>query len=122
MKILVCEDEQALRRIIEVTISARGHVVHGASVVSEAIALFEAAKQSGEPYDLIISDIGLPGPSGYSLAGYVRGAGYTGRLAALTASEPEMGNLASVKAEYWAKTTALQNLVNLVEAVPEVKP
>ena len=66
--------------------------------------------------EIIITDIYMPGPSGYSLAGYARGAGYKGRIAALTGSEPELGNLATVEAEYWPKPDALGNLIERVEA------
>lgn len=118
MKILVCEDEQPWRQIIELTLTPRGHEVVLTENVAEAVVAFETSRTGDAPFDLIISDVRVPGPSGYSLAGYVRGAGYKGRLAMLTASEPELGNLASVKAEYWPKQKALGDLVNRVELPP----
>ena len=116
MKILICEDEEAIRHILEVTLTPRGHVIEGAGNVPAAIKLFEEAREAGEPFDLIIADIGLPGPSGYSLAGYVRERDKDVRIAALTGSPMETGNLAQVEAEYWRKPEALGDIVNLVEA------
>ncbi len=110
MRILVCEDDQSIRRIIEVTLTARGHIVESSGNAPEAILLFDAAREAEEPYDLIIADIMLPGPSGYSLAGYARGSGYEGRIAALTATRPEMDNLATIDAEYWPKVEAMGDM------------
>lgn len=115
MKILLCEDDQSIRRIVDVTLSPRGHVVDCAENAKEAIDLFDAAWNSDAPYELILADIHLPGPSGYSLAGYVRGRGYEGRLAALTAMGAEPDNLAQVGAEYWPKPEALGDLIERVE-------
>ncbi len=119
MKILLCEDEKPIQTIVCVTLLPRAHTVDVANDVDEAIELFEAARKRGETYDLIMSDVGVPGPSGYALAGYVRGRGYEGRLAMFTNKEPEIENLAMVKAEYWPKVDAMGNLVARVEWVAE---
>ena len=119
MRILVCEDEQPIRRLIEITLQARGHTVDLTEGVMQGREQFDLSLENGEPYDLIITDVLMPGPSGFSLAGYVRGRGYQGRLAMLTGSPPEYANMATVGAEYWPKVEAMGNLVNRVESARE---
>jgi DNA-binding response OmpR family regulator len=56
MKILVVEDQDAIRRMIEALVSARGHRVSSASNGAKAL---EAALAS--PPDAVLLDINLPG-------------------------------------------------------------
>lgn len=117
MKILVCEDDVSTREIIRVTLSPRGHELTITETAQEAVRAFDAARKAGKPYDLIITDIYMPGDSGFYLAGYARGLDFKGRIAALTAGEvAEMKeNIAAVNAEYWPKPDAMGNLVQRVE-------
>jgi DNA-binding response OmpR family regulator len=115
MKVLVCDDDSSVYKLIAVTLQPRGHEVVCADDVHKAVELFEQSRKIGADFDLIITDVYMPGPSGFSLAGYVRGAGYNGRLAVLSGGAPELGNLASVQAEYWPKPEAWKDLVARVE-------
>lgn len=120
MRILICDDEEAICRIVQVTLEPRGHRVDIASNVEAAITLFDEARRHDDGYELIIADVYMPAESGFYLAGYVRGTGYTGRLAVLTGAilngnEPEFANMAKVGAEYWPKPLAMGNLIERVE-------
>ncbi len=68
MRILVCEDDQAIRRIIEITLESRGHEVILCENAGDSIKAFDDSIRDLKPFDLIIADVNLPGPSGYSLA------------------------------------------------------
>jgi two-component system, cell cycle sensor histidine kinase and response regulator CckA len=64
--ILVVEDEDAIRSIIERLLRSRGYTVRSASNGDEALLI---ARESGEPIHLLLTDVILPGMSGASLAG-----------------------------------------------------
>jgi CheY-like chemotaxis protein len=56
MRILLCEDQDAIRRMIEALVGASGHEVTGVRTGAEAIEL--ALK---ERFDVLLLDIMLPG-------------------------------------------------------------
>ena len=62
LMILVVEDEDATRRLMGRLLRAQGHAVTMASTISEGTNQAAAA-----PFDLVISDIGLPDGSGLDL-------------------------------------------------------
>ena len=115
MRILVCEDDMAICRIISVTLEPGGNTFYSANGADAACDQYDKALSESRGYDLIITDVVMPGPSGFSFAGYVRGMGYAGRLAFLTSTEIEIGNLATARGEYRPKPEALGNLVQRVE-------
>lgn len=62
LRILVVEDHASTRVALTALLKRRGHVVRMASMVNEAVdALGE------EPFDVLVSDIGLPDGSGYDI-------------------------------------------------------
>ena len=120
MRILLCDDDRPLLRVIEVTLTSRGHHVNIASDSAEAADLFDMAGPDG--FDLIVTDQEMPGPSGFYLGSWVRSRGYQGRLAVMTGYEAEPANLASINAEYWKKPDAFSApvLIGLVVGTPLV--
>lgn len=66
--ILVIEDEDAVREMLQITLEQSGFRVLVASGGSEALDLCESA---AEPIDLVLTDIVMPGTSGVDLAGYL---------------------------------------------------
>jgi signal transduction histidine kinase/CheY-like chemotaxis protein len=67
--VLVCEDEEIVRKIICRTIAAQGYEVLEASCASEALALFHAHQPS---VSLLLTDVIMPGMNGKELADKVR--------------------------------------------------
>ena len=66
-RILVVDDEANIRRLLERFLARLGHDVVTAPAVPEALALLE-----GEPFDLVLTDLRMPGPSGLDLLAEVR--------------------------------------------------
>lgn len=68
-RILLVDDEPAIRRSFSLYLERLGASVTAAADAREAIALLEGA---GGDFDVLISDITLPGESGISLLSTVR--------------------------------------------------
>lgn len=56
MRILLCEDQDAIRRMIEALVGASGHEVIGVGTGREAVELALT-----EPFDVLLLDLMLPG-------------------------------------------------------------
>ena len=69
-RILIVEDEQALRSTLSVRLRGEGYVVDTASDATDG---FE--KATGSPFDLIILDVMLPDRSGFDVCRDIRQAG-----------------------------------------------
>jgi two-component system NtrC family response regulator len=66
-RILVVDDDESLRRVTQVQLEQEGYPVATASTAAEALAALEKA-----PYDLVITDLKMPGLSGVDLLRRVR--------------------------------------------------
>jgi signal transduction histidine kinase/CheY-like chemotaxis protein len=69
--ILLVEDEDGVRRLLQYVLAKRGYRVIEAAGGPEALSLYE---QLGEPVDLLLTDIVMPGMSGRELAQQLRTA------------------------------------------------
>lgn len=63
-KLLLVDDEPLVRRSMEKTMLRAGFDVETASNCSEGLALFEKAQNAGEPFDLVVLDLNMPGFEG----------------------------------------------------------
>lgn len=79
LRILLIEDHDATRETLSVLLGSRGHTVIQAGCCQEGYR----AAQDG-PYDLLISDIGLPDGRGDELLARLRGEGFTTPAIALS--------------------------------------
>lgn len=70
LRILVVDDEHALRRSLERYLTRRGHAVDVASDGREALRILAAAGEAG--YDAILSDLKMPGFGGERLLAELR--------------------------------------------------
>jgi signal transduction histidine kinase/DNA-binding response OmpR family regulator len=80
LRVLLVEDTADARECIERVLAHRGARVTSVATASEALAALERG-----PQDLLLSDIGLPGESGYDLIRKVRAQGNELPAVALTA-------------------------------------
>lgn len=67
-RVLVAEDEPAVRAFVERALGQAGHDVTVAADGSEALQKLEGAAQSGEAFDLLLTDIVMPAMDGIALA------------------------------------------------------
>jgi signal transduction histidine kinase/ActR/RegA family two-component response regulator len=63
-RILVMDDDEFVREATGETLTNAGYQVGYAPGGAEALAMYQAARQSGEPYDLVIMDLTIPGGMG----------------------------------------------------------
>ncbi|MCP4691528.1 MAG: response regulator [Desulfobacterales bacterium] len=83
-KVLLMDDEPMLRQLAEQILNRLGYIAETARDGSEAIALYEKAKASGEPFDVVILDLTIKG-----------GMGGMETLKHLTAIEPDVRAIVS---------------------------
>ncbi len=68
MRILVCEDQDAIRSMIETLVSASGHKVTGVATGTQAVEL-----AISEPFDVVLLDLMLPGAlDGFGVCEHLR--------------------------------------------------
>lgn len=79
MRILVIEDDPQTVEVLVTVLEGDGH-----TVVGERTGASGRQRAMGEPWDLIISDIGLPDVNGFLLARQLRQAGVDAPLIALS--------------------------------------
>jgi len=71
MKCLIVDDETFCREFVTTLLRATAEC-HQAKSGTEALVKYNSALASGEPYDLIIMDIMMPGMSGHDAAQAIR--------------------------------------------------
>jgi CheY-like chemotaxis protein len=62
--VLVMDDEPAVRRVAMTMLTRLGYEVAGAADGGEAVSLARAASERGEPFDLLLMDLTVPGGMG----------------------------------------------------------
>jgi CheY-like chemotaxis protein len=68
LRILIVDDDAAIRRLTQRILRARGHEVLTASDGATALCATESAMgQPGKPVHLVLTDIDMPGSDGYAL-------------------------------------------------------
>ncbi len=63
-RILVVDDEEAIRALVEFTLEHLGYEVYGAETALEGVNLYRQKMEAGERFDLVILDLTLPGGMG----------------------------------------------------------
>lgn len=72
LRVLVVDDEEMLRRLVASLLERDGHHVQVASSGDEAIALFAGAWALGEAFDVVVTDLTMPGTDGEEVAAEVK--------------------------------------------------
>lgn len=67
IKILLADDEEAIRDSLEFVLSGEGYHVDVAGSGTKALVAIIKAHECGEPYDVIVSDCNMPGLTGTEL-------------------------------------------------------
>ena len=74
LRILVVDDDPLPLKSLRDTLEADGHHVVAAGGGQEGIDAFVGAKERGEPFTLVLTDLGMPHVDGRKLASVVKGA------------------------------------------------
>ena len=82
LKILIVEDDRELRQLFSHILTRHGYSVTGAGDGIEALQAIE-----GDYFDLIISDVMMPGMDGFELAEALRGSGIMTPILMITARD-----------------------------------
>ncbi|MBQ8879357.1 MAG: response regulator transcription factor [Clostridia bacterium] len=82
LKILIVEDDRELRQLFSHVLTRQGYSVIGASDGIEALKIID-----GDYFDLIISDVMMPGMDGFELAESLRNAGIMTPILMITARD-----------------------------------
>ena len=82
---LVAEDGADNQRLLDAILTRAGLVVESVADGERAFVRALAAKQLGEPFDVILMDMQMPVLDGYEATRRLRDAGYAGSIIALTA-------------------------------------
>ena len=83
-RILIVEDESHLAEGLRFNLEAEGYAVE---IAEDGPAGEKALNEAGEPFDLVILDVMLPGMSGFELAQRIRAAGNFVPILILTAKD-----------------------------------
>ena len=116
-RILVVEDEDKLRRIIQLQLESSGYEVDGAATVEQALPLAPAA-------DLVITDLRLPGMDGLELIGQLQTRAIQAGVIVITAHGTVETAVEAMKrgaADFLQKPFSLDHLTTVVEKVLSVQ-
>jgi DNA-binding NtrC family response regulator len=115
--ILVVEDEEKLRRVIELQLKAAGYEVEQAGTAEDALKLADRA-------DVIITDLRLPGLSGLELLQQLRGQDLQTPVIVMTAFGSIETAVEAMKAgavDFLPKPFSLDHLMTVVNKALEVR-
>jgi len=84
MRLLLVDDDPVLLQSLQFVLASDGHLVTTTDGGQAGITEFKAAKSRGEPYALVITDLGMPKVDGRAVAAAVKLASPTTPVVLLT--------------------------------------
>ncbi|RYX86707.1 PAS domain S-box protein [bacterium] len=72
VRVLVVDDEADARELVKLSLTQQGASVEDADNAATAFLMVELSRAKGRPFDILVSDIGMPEEDGYSLIRRVR--------------------------------------------------
>ncbi len=84
LHLLVVDDDPLLLKSLQDTLEGDGHMVMAANGGQRGIEVFEAAVQRGEPFAMVITDLGMPYIDGRRVAAAIKAAAPTTPVLLLT--------------------------------------
>jgi signal transduction histidine kinase/ActR/RegA family two-component response regulator len=84
LRLLVVDDDPLLTRCLRETLEIDGHIVAVAQGGQEGITAFQASLERGEPFAMVLTDLGMPHVDGRKLAKAVKTASPTTPVLLLT--------------------------------------
>lgn len=114
LRILVVDDEPAIRRYLKTSLTAQGYAVRDAEDGPAALA---ALKQ--EVPDVMVLDLGMPGMDGFEVIESVRDAGTTLPIIVLSVRDDEAGKVRALDLgadDYVTKPFGIEELLARIRA------
>lgn len=116
-KILVCEDEDAIREFVVINLQRSGYNVTAVSSGEEGLEVFD---KNGGDYDVVLLDIMMSGIDGFAVCQKIRSLSSTIGIIMLTAKTQEMDKVRGLMLgadDYATKPFSPSELVARVDAV-----
>ena len=116
-RILVCEDEDAIRDFVVINLQRSGYEVFDVPSGEEAVLVYE---QQGGAFDVVLMDIMMEGMDGFTLCKQIRALSSTVGIIMLTAKTQEMDKVRGLMFgadDYVTKPFSPSELVARVDAV-----
>lgn len=116
-KILICEDEQAIREFVVINLTRSGYEVTAVGSGEEAVSVFEA---DGDSFGAILLDIMLPGIDGFAVCKKIREKNATVGVIMLSAKSQEMDKVNGLMLgadDYITKPFSPSELIARVDAL-----
>jgi signal transduction histidine kinase/DNA-binding response OmpR family regulator len=126
LSVLVAEDNEINALLIRALLSKLGHRPDGVNGGDAAVAAWQKARDTGEPYDLVLMDIHMPALDGLSATRQIRALEAEGPripIVALTANafaEEREAALAAGMDEFLVKPLDRDQLTRILAAIPGV--
>jgi signal transduction histidine kinase len=122
LHILIVEDHDDGREFLRRLLVANGHTVEATSTLAEAIAVL--GRESASPFDLVLTDVGLPDGSGWDLVALVRTRFAKIRIGVVTGWEPMISRDDAIGAEFVLRkplraAELLAHIAGVSPALPE---
>jgi two-component system response regulator MprA len=114
-RVLIVEDDAAVRRMLERSLGAEGFEVAGTADGGAALAAAEGAAP-----DLVVLDVAMPGLSGFEVCRRLRAKGLTGGVLMLTARDSVEDRVRGLEAgadDYVVKPFAIAEVVARLRAL-----
>jgi len=114
LKILVVDDEPAIRRFLKTSLATQGYTVIEAE---DGKAALETLKRN--TVDVLVLDLGLPGLDGFEVLSLVRGSGSTVPVIVLSARADEAGKVRALDLgadDYVTKPFGIDELLARIRA------
>jgi CheY-like chemotaxis protein len=120
-RVLVAEDDAAMRDLLLLVLSERGYAVECVSSGSQLIRMLSERRPDGslcEPFDLIVTDVRMPGVSGLDAIDLLRRSGGITPVIAVTAfpHDATRNRAQRLEIRLLAKPFDLDSLRDAVEA------
>ena len=115
LKILIAEDDRELRQLFQHVLIKHGYIVKGVSDGKEALDALD-----NDYYDLIISDIMMPGTDGFELVSHVRSVDKKIPILLMTARDDMAAKQRGFRAgvdDYMVKPIDVDELLLRIEAL-----
>ena len=121
LRILCVDDEPVLREMLEQALGSQGHHVAVAADGQEAVDVFKREQTGKNPFDVVITDLGMPGMDGLGVARRVRAFAPRASIILLTGWGTLLGEDASEAAMFDAILSKPARIQELISALAKTK-